>query len=118
MACGVSTESDSLSSENEPQRLPGSGGGPGRPFAAEVQPPSSSGRSPPGTTGIPPGMGMQPLPPGIGMAPSAEGMPPGMGMGGKPMPSALAACRGGPPASVLDSTLYGFGGELALSARP
>jgi len=34
------------------------------------------------------------------------------------MPSALAACRGAPPRSVLESTLYGFGGELALSARP
>ena len=107
-------ETDSLSSEKEPQRLPGRGGGPGRPFAAGA-PPSSSGRSPLGT-GIPPGMGMRPIPPG--MAPPGDGMPPGMGMGGKSMPSALAACRGAPPRSVLESTLYGFGGELALSARP
>ena len=38
-------------------------------------------------------------------------------MGGKPMPSALAACRGGPPASVLASTRYVFGG-VRLSAFP
>eukprot|EP00964_Phaeocystis_antarctica_P027487 scaffold15509_cov66-Phaeocystis_antarctica.AAC.3 len=57
--------------------------------------------------GISPGIGMLPTPPGMAPFPSGKGMPPGMGIGGKPMPSALAACRGGPPASVLASTLSG-----------
>ena len=60
---------------------------------------------------------MLPTPPGMAPFPSGKGMPPGMGMGGKPMPSALAAFRGGPPASVLASTLYVFGG-VRLSAFP
>ena len=67
--------------------------------------------------GISPGIGMLPTPPGMAPFPSGKGMPPGMGMGGKPMPSALAACRGGPPASVLASTRYVFGG-VRLSAFP
>ena len=109
-SCGVSMETDSLASGEEPVRLPGSGGKTRPPFAAVAPPPLLS---PPGRL---PGKGALPVPPGTPL--SGEGMQPGIGKGGMSVPSPPAASRGGPPASVRESTLYGFGGECDLSACP